>query len=209
MGDFLLAGPNLPFVGALVLMVLIGAVELAGLGGAFEGDFDGDGDIDWAALAWLNAGRLPLLMLLVVFLMSFALVGLIGQRVVLGVTGRLLPVLAAAPMALIGGLALTRLGSRLLARVLPRDETTAVSRDALVGRTGVITTGVATAGSPAQARVRDGFGQSHYVMVEPAEPEATLAQGAGVKLTRRLGHIYQAILEPAHALSGPTQEPRL
>lgn len=193
MGEFLLAGPNLPFTAALVLMFLIGMVEAAGLGGGLEVDGDLDAGAGPSPLGWLNAGRLPLLMLLVVFLLSFGVVGLVGQRVIVAATGDLLAPVFAWPLALVGGAALTRVGGRALARVLPLDETTAVSRDALVGRRGVIVTGAAATGSPAQARVRDGHGQTHYVMVEPEEEGGVLDQGEGVKLTRRRGHVYRAI----------------
>lgn len=198
MGEFLLAGPNLPFTGALLLMLLIGVLELAGVGGAFSADADADVDLDADAggspLAWLNAGRLPLLMLLIVFCVAFGLFGLALQKLVQVASGELLPGYLAWPLGLVGGVALTRLGGRALGRVLPRDETTAVSRDSLIGLTGTIVLGEARRGAPAQARVRDGFGQSHYVMVEPAGEAEAFVQGAEVRLTRRLDHIYQAVL---------------
>ncbi|HEY9218920.1 MAG TPA: hypothetical protein VIO94_12780, partial [Phenylobacterium sp.] len=127
--EFLIAGPNVPFVAALVLMLLIGAAELAGLGGAAADiDFDADHEAP-SLLSWLNVGRMPLLMLLVVFLMLFGVIGLIGQRLVMAVTGGLAPALLAAPLALIGAVPLTRIVGRWLAEVMPHDETTAVARD--------------------------------------------------------------------------------
>lgn len=199
--DFLLSGDNVPFVAALVLMLLIGAVEAAGLGGGIgdgvEADLDADGP---SLLSWLNLGRLPLLMLIVVFLFSFGIVGLIGQQLIAAVAGQPAPWLLAVPVALAAALPVTRVFGKGVSRILPKDETEAVSRDSLVGRVAVIVTGEARPGSAAQARVRDQNGQSHYVMVEPDDADDAFAQGAGVLLVRHAGATYFAISNPSASL---------
>ncbi len=199
--DFLLSGDNVPFVAALVLMLLIGAVEAAGLGGGIgdgvEADLDADGP---SLLSWLNLGRLPLLMLIVVFLFSFGIVGLIGQQLIAAVAGQPAPWLLAVPVALAAALPVTRVFGKGVSRILPKDETEAVSRDSLVGRVAVIVTGEARPGSAAQARVRDQHGQSHYVMVEPDDADDAFAQGAGVLLVRHAGATYFAISNPSASL---------
>lgn len=188
---FLLAGDNLPFVAALALMLLIGVAELVGLGGGLVPDAEGDADA--SLLQWLNLGRLPLLLLLVVFLCSFGLTGLVLQRLVAAVMGHPAPWFLAAPVALACALPATRTISRWLARLLPTEETSAVDRDTLVGRIAVIVTGEASPGSPAQARTRDAHGQPHYVMVEPDTADETFAQGENVILVRRAGGTFFAI----------------
>ena len=85
------------------------------------------------------------------------------------------------------------LGARGLARIMPGDETTAVSLDSLVGRRGTITIGTARRGSPAQARVKDIHGQPHYVMVEPYDDAHALVEGDTVRLDRREGNIFIAL----------------
>lgn len=192
--DFLLAGANVPFVAALVLMLFIGAAELAGLGGGLSGDVDMEADVgEPSLLSWLNVGRLPFLMLLVVFLLSFGLIGLIGQRLVQAVSGLLVPALLAAPVAFAAAIPVTRVFGRGLAKVMPKDETSAVGRDTLVGRVAVIVTGDAAPGSAAQARVRDAHGQPHYVMVEPDEAHETFAQGTSVLIVRQAGSKFFVI----------------
>lgn len=188
---FLLVGDNLPFVAALVLMLLIGAAELAGLGSSLVPDSDAGADA--SLLQWLNLGRLPLLLLLVVFLTGFGLIGLIGQRLVAAALGQPAPWFLATPLALAAALPVTRGAGRLFARYLPTEETTAVSTDSLVGRMAVIVTGDAKAGSPAQARARDHHNQPHYVMVEPDAAEEVFAQGETVILLRRAGATFFAI----------------
>lgn len=189
---FLGAGENLAFVVALAIMVLIGMVEAVGLGTSALGhDIDLDGDGDW--LSWLGVGQLPLLMLLVVFLASFGLIGLIGQQAMLGLTGALLPGWIAIPAAGVAALPATGVSARLLGRILPRDETTAIGVDQLVGLHAEIIVGTAAQGSPAKAKVRDFHGQVHYVMAEPDVPGVRFTEGDEILLVRREGHIFRAI----------------
>jgi membrane protein implicated in regulation of membrane protease activity len=187
--EIIAAPANLPFSVALLVMLLIGAVEAFGLGASavqldVDADIDGGGDL----LGWLGIGRVPLLMLLVVFLALFGLIGLAIQQF-----AGPLPLWIAAPGAAVAALPLTSLGARGLARIMPGDETTAVSLDSLVGRRGTITIGTARRGSPAQARVSDIHGQVHYVMVEPYDDDHSLGEGETVRLDRRDGNIFIAV----------------
>jgi len=177
---------------ALTIMILIGAIEAVGLGaGSLGHDLHLDADSDW--LGWLGFGKLPLLMLLVVFLTAFGIIGLVGQQFALDHLGALLPALIAAPSAAVAALPVTGLAARLLARVMPRDETTAIDIGQLVGLNAQIVVGRAVMGSPAKARVRDFHGQTHYVMVEPDDPAAAFAEGDEILLVRREGHVFRAI----------------
>lgn len=197
--SFLLSADNVPFIAALALMLMIGAAEALGLGAGLavgEGleGLDGDVNVETPSLlSWINVGRLPLLMLIVVFLFAFGMTGLIGQRIVAALIGQPGPWFLAAPLAFMAALPVTRVFGRGVARIMPRDETTAVSRDSLVGRVAVIVTGEARSGSPAQARVRDQHGQVHYVMVEPDTAADIFAQGSDVLLVRYAGAKYFAI----------------
>src|SRR5690606_18708261 len=92
------------------------------------------------------------------------------QSLSLGLTGVPLHLWLAVPLAALLAAPIVRLGGSLVARLLPRDETSVVSRDALLGRVAVIVLGTAEAGLPAQARVRDQHGLNHYLMVEPENP---------------------------------------
>jgi hypothetical protein len=186
--EIIAAPANLPFSVALLVMLMIGAVEAVGLGASavhldLHADADG-GDL----LGWLGIGRVPLLMLLVVFLALFGLIGLAIQQF-----AGPLSLWIAVPAAAAGALPLTGFGGRGLARVMPGDETTAVSLDSLVGRRGTITIGTARRGSPAQARVADIHGQPHYVMVEPYDDDHSIGQGETVRLDRREGNIFIAV----------------
>ena len=187
--EIIAAPANLPFSVALLIMLMIGAVEAFGLGASavhldMHADVDGGGDL----LGWLGIGRVPLLMLLVVFLALFGLAGLAIQQF-----AGPLSLWLAVPAAAAAALPLTGLGARGLARIMPGDETTAIGLDELVGRRGTITIGTARRGSPAQARVADIHGQVHYVMVEPYDDDHSIGQGETVRLDRREGNIFIAV----------------
>lgn len=204
MGAFITSGDNVPFFAALLLMLLIGLVEALGLGGgATLGDgVDADGDAlgQPSLLNWLNVGKLPLLMLIVVFLFSFGLVGLVLQQLLAGIFGRPGPWWLAVPLAVAAALPFTRLFGRLVARILPGDETTAVSRETLVGRWATIVTGRAEVGSAAQARVRDAHGQTHYVMIEPDDAGEVFEEGSQVIIVRHAGARFFAIQNTSASL---------
>jgi membrane protein implicated in regulation of membrane protease activity len=186
--EIIAAPANLPFSVALLIMLMIGAVEALGLG-ASAVHLDAHADIDGGdLLGWLGVGRVPLLMLLVVFLAFFGLAGLAIQQF-----AGPLPLLIAVPAAVAAALPLAGIGARALARIMPGDETTAIGLDELVGRRGTITIGTARRGSPAQARVSDVHGQVHYVMVEPYDDDHSIVEGETVRLDRRDGHIFIAV----------------
>jgi hypothetical protein len=80
----------------------------------------------------------------------------------------------------------------LISKIIPKDETTAIHSDELIGRTAQIILGQAKQNSPAQAKVKDQFGQTHYVLVEP-ELDIIFYQGQDVILTQRTKIGFQAI----------------
>lgn len=200
--DFLTAPENLPFAVALVLMLMIGAVEALGLGVGAIGidahvDVHADAHADLGGidpLGWLGLGRIPLLMVLVVLLALFGLVGITIQQLAASLGGAPLSAWIAAPAAFVASLPLTGICARGLARVLPHDETTAISLDDLVGRRATVTVGTARQGSPARASVRDAHGQTHYVMIEPTDGQS-VGEGGTLLLVRREGEIFIGLAE--------------
>lgn len=192
---------NLPFAVALALMVLLALVQGLGLADALSDADAGDGAADDATgvlAALLGLGRVPLMVWLAVFLLVFAALGVSIQQLATGLLGAPLDRWLAALGA--GAAALPATGAlvRPLANILPGDESTAVPRDALVGRRAVVQTGTARNGAAARAQVADRHGQLHHVMVEPHDAGGALMEGDTVLLLRREGEIFYATaLEPA------------
>jgi Protein of unknown function (DUF1449) len=197
--EFWLANENLPFAGASLLLVGLMLLQLVGLNNfGPDLDTDMDGDIDGAGVAngvlsFLGLGRLPLMIWLALFLLLFALLGYGGQQLVEGLTGGRLPGWMAAPLALLAALPATAIIARPLHRIMPRDQTTAVSIDSLVGRFAVLETGTAKPGFPARAKVKDVFGHPHFVMVEPDNAGQAFQSGERLLLVRREGELFKAI----------------
>lgn len=158
-------------------------------------DVGGEGALD-RVLGWLHVGRVPALVLLLLFLAGYVLFGYGLQMVAHGLLGGYLPAWMAGLLAVPSGLATVRGLGSLIAHIVPRDETSIVSEQSLVGRVGVITAGVARRGLAAQARVRDALGRSHYLMVEPDLDDEVFEEGAQVLIVRKAGAFFRCIANP-------------
>jgi hypothetical protein len=204
--EFWLADQNLPFAGAgfllvgLMLLQLSGATDLVpDLDADMDGDVDGFGAAD-GLLSFLGLGRLPLMIWIALFLLLFTVVGYAGQQIIEGMTGVLLSGWLAAPLAAVAAIPATALFARPLGRIMPKDETTAVSIDSLIGRFAVLGTGTARPGSPARAKVIDIHGHPHFVMVEPDTGAPEFVSGEKLLLVRREGAVFKAITQGGHHL---------
>lgn len=143
-------------------------------------------------LSWLYVGKVPLLMLLVLFLAIFGLTGFLVQSLVFSVIGAYLPTLVAALVVWFLSLPVLRLSAKGLYKILPKDETSAIEISKLVGRVGVIVLGNATSDKSAQVKVKDGYGQTHYVMAF-SDTNDVLQQGETVLLVSQMGVNFKAI----------------
>lgn len=212
---FLTATANLPFTVALGVMLILLLIEIVSLGfgvaasGVFDSmlpDVDGHGihvgdgggsELAGAQLAercmqWLHIGRVPMLILIATLLTGFGLCGLALQWIAAQLTGALLPAWIAAPVTVFPALFFVHVVGDLIARVLPQDETDAVSSDSFVGRSATIVLGTARVGAAAQAWLRDEHGKRHYVMVEPRHDGDAFEAGERVRLVARDGARFRA-----------------
>ena len=200
----LLEPHNLPFAIALGGLFVIAFLQVIGAGDLFDtGDVDIGIDMDAdiadgieasgfmdGFFSLLGLGRVPFLIWLSCLLFIFSLVGVVGQWIISGATGEPLGAGSAALLAGVAAFPLNGLLTRPLARVMPQDESSAVGLESLVRRDAVIQTGTSRTGSPARAKVKDAFGHPHFVMVEPHDADAELAEGETVLLVRREGELF-------------------
>lgn len=228
MGQIVTAPQNWPFVVALGVMLGLALLEtlILLLGGSLFGFVDDllpdspDGDVDVAAeadlsapgassgmlaqvLGWFAVGRVPFLVVMIALLTSFGLIGLTLQAVLRQMTGYPLPASLAAIPALVGASFTTRWLALRIARIIPKEETSAVSRDSFIGRVATVTLGTARSGEPTQARLTDSHGQTHYVMVEPDRASDVCVEGERVLLVSRSNGVFRAIRAENQALLGP------
>jgi len=150
-------------------------------------ELDGAEDVTGGgALVWLGLGDAPFAIWFATLLTAFGLIGYVLQGVLNTVVGVPLPALIASVVALPFALAVTARFARFFGRLVPKFESTAISSRSFGGRRGVITVGTARRGHPAQARIKDGYGNTHYTMVEPLNDSDAFSQGTEIA-TVRLG----------------------
>jgi hypothetical protein len=198
------APQNLPF--GIGFALIVGIALLEGLGMLISmspsnlldnllPEVDGDSGLD-RVLGWLHVGKVPALVLLLLFLGGYTVFGYSLQVVANGLFGGYLPAWLAGLLAVPAGMATVRGLGSLIAHIIPRDETSVVSEQSLVGRVGVIVSGGARRGLAAQAKVRDSHGRSHYLMVEPDIDDEVFDEGTQVLIVRKAGAFYRCIANP-------------
>lgn len=205
--DIFLAPESWPFSVALLILVAIAVIEGTGLlvGLSVSNWFDqllpnaGDGldSLSEAWLGWLHVGKVPLLILLAVLLTAFSAIGFSINGLIKSLLGFYPPALLSGSLAFLGALPVVRLSGGIIARLIPGDETTAVSLSSLVGRIAVIVNGTARVNFPAQARVKNEHGQTLYIHVEPDNNEQIFSTGESILLVKQIsGSRFQAIANP-------------
>ena len=205
--DILLAPDVRPFAVAATIMLALGGIELLttlvgfSLSQVVGKDIEADGDSGLGGLfLWINAGRLPLLVLIILALGVFAIAGFFLQGLAHGV-GLSIPASIAAIAAAGFSLPVIRLTSRGIARIIPRDETYAVEEADFIGHVAEVSIGPLDQGLPGRVRLKDVFGNWHS-LVARASPESTpLAVGASVVLVDRDAKSFIAISAPADLIA--------
>ncbi|MEA2908216.1 MAG: hypothetical protein QOJ15_297 [Bradyrhizobium sp.] len=201
--DILLAPEVRPFAVASAIMVVLGGLELlttlVGLsiseliGHDVAVDADSHTGIGGLFL-WINAGRVPLL------LGVFSIEGFLLQGIAHAV-GTALPAAIAALAAAAGSIPVIRVASRGLARIIPRDETYAVSDADFVGKVAVVAIGPLDQGLPGRVRLKDVFGNWHTVSARASPDSQALPVGASVLLVDRDVRSFIAISAPADLIA--------
>ena len=207
--DILLAPDVRPFAISAAIMVALGGIELLTMivgfsiseliGKDFALETESHSAIGGLFL-WVNAGRLPLLILLILALGVFAMAGFLLQAVAHSL-GTAVPVTLAALAAAAVSLPAIRVTSRGIARIIPRDETYVVDNDDFVGHVAEVSVGPLDQGLPGRVRLKDVFGNWHS-LVARASPESTpLPVGASVLLVDRDAKSFIAISAPADLIA--------
>jgi len=232
--EFFLAPENIPFTIAITLMLAIAFMEgvgmLLGMGLSnmidsvlpdFDADVDLGIDVDVDSvsggadmldapnvfsrmMAWLRVGKVPFLVLMIIFLTTFGFAGFVIQSLVKSVISFYLPWFVAIIPAVIVALPIVRVSGSVIGKLIPQDESSAVSEKSFIGQIAVVTAGVAEKGMPAQAKLKDKYGQTHYILVEPEVEGIKFIQSDEVLLIKQNGSLFTAIENPSQSLSDKT-----
>jgi Protein of unknown function (DUF1449) len=207
--DILLAPDVRPFAISAAIMLTLGGIELLTMivgfsiseliGKDFALETESHSAIGGLFL-WINAGRLPLLILMILALGVFAISGFLLQAVAHSI-GTAVPVTLAALAALAISLPVIRVTSRGIARIIPRDETYVVDEADFVGHVGEVSIGPLDQGLPGKVRLKDIFGNWHSVAARASPDSTPLAVGASVLLVDRDAKSFIAISAPADLIT--------
>jgi ABC-type nickel/cobalt efflux system permease component RcnA len=171
-----------------------------------DGDADHDADADaenetqfspaLAVMSWLGVGKVPLSIVLMVFLLTWGTAGLLCNLLLAsrGATAAAVSV----PMALMAAVLVTHWISWFIGRYLPLYETTAKRRHALLGATGEAILPIDSRFG--MASIRDDTGDLYQVPCRADGP--AIPKGSTVKLVSynaKQGIFYVTLTEPARA----------
>lgn len=205
MWEFFLATQNSAFTLSLMLVAAIGLVEAVGLFCGFLAtdalescvpeltDDSPNGSLA-KLYSWLNFGRIPVLMLVVVALTLFASFGFIFQSMSHNLFHSYIPPVFANTMSLFAAIPACRLFTGILQKIMPMDESEAVSEESFIGRMATITLGEATQTKFAEAKLKDELGKTHYIQVYPDKADETFQCGESVLIVRKQGAYYFGII---------------
>ena len=207
--DLLLAPDVRPFTVAAAIMVTLGGIELLTtlvgfsiselLGKDLAVEADSDSGLGGMFL-WVNAGRLPLLILIILALGVFSIAGFFLQGLAHG-AGLSVPASIAALAAAACSIPAIRVTSRGIARIIPRDETYAVDEADFVGHVAEVSIGPLDQGLPGRVRLKDVFGNWHSLVARASPDSAPLPVGASVLLVDRDAKGFIAISAPADLIA--------
>lgn len=209
-GELVTAPEVWPFSLALLLFFVLSLLEIVlvftGLGAEFGLEVDVDlPDVTASGrfLDWLGLGKVPYLVSVAAFLLCFGGLGLAVQDVQLELLGTALPWPPVAIGCAAASLPVVRVLNRLLGRVWPKDESSAVTADSLIGHEAVVVMGQLSAASPAQIKVRDEHGTMHYALAVADVAGETYEPGVPLLIVGRRDAIYTVIRHP-----NPTEPPQ-
>ena len=186
-----LAGPGFqPFAIAALVMGGLVTIEIVStlLGLSFTEFLGKDLDLDHGLLGgllgWVNPGGVPTLVLILVLLAGFSASGYAIQLASTAIWTPL-PLIAAVPASGVSALVLSRWVTRAVARIIPSDETYAVSAEDLIGRVAEVTVGPLDQGPAGRMKVQDRYGNWHFPLSRAAEGHGPIEVGAQVLLVDR------------------------
>jgi len=199
--DFFFSDLNLPYTLALTLVVAIALLEgiVFLIGFSFSSLLDELFSIDIeveprsfsfslsSILGWLHYHRLPFLVWSILLLCSFGVVGSILNFIFV------IPLFVSLPISFVCTIFITRYLAESIVKIIPKNESSAISLSSFSGQVATITIGKASKGNAAEAVFHDQFNQKHYVLVEPECKEQIFEQGKQVILVEKLTNSWLAI----------------
>jgi hypothetical protein len=147
------------------------------------------------ALGWVNAGGVPVLVLIIMVLATFSAAGFALQSIS-SLVWMPLPTTAASLVAAVATIFFTRIATQAVSRIIPRDETYVIQDIDLVGRVAEVTLGPLDQGLAGRVKLKDVHGNWHFPMARAAKDHGPMPIGSMVLLVDREGTAFLAIPAP-------------
>lgn len=191
--DYAMNSGNWPYFLSLILMVGIGILAAFDFTDslfpdAHDFDLTSDSEAVPTLWDWIFVKDLPLSFFLVLFFGLFGAGGLAFVDVAEAANYELHEMVRATA-AVIFAFAGTHVLGRYL-RGLVGIQTTAVSLNSLIGRSGEVTCPEISRGSPGDVKVYDDFGQAHYLFCEPVVDNRAFLYGEKVVVESRADSLF-------------------
>lgn len=181
---------------SLVLSMLITLLEtvtffFGGSLSALVGSTDSDaGDFEshvepsaWFKIFyWFRVGKIPLMATIILFLTYFGLSGFSIHALADALFSVTLHWKWSFMPAAFSAAALHRLTSGILSKFVFKEESSALSEESFLGQEAEIVIGIARKDHPAQAKLKDHYGQLHYILVEPDDNSVQFHKGDKVEI---------------------------
>lgn len=173
------------FIFEMVLLT-IGGFNLESIFPDMDVDFEPDVSAGFSdALASLTLfGKIPFIIMIALLTGGFGMSGLVLQNLAQAMLGTTLPLWLAIIIAVPCALLFTRATGGLIAKIIPKEVSFAVSRQDFIGQVAIINIGTATLELPAEAKLKDAYGNLHYVRVRPETEDESYPPGTEILLLK-------------------------
>lgn len=211
MFEFLFSPANTPFTISILVVLGLAIIEvlsvLVGLSVMSAIDdllpFDADVDVDSSAasgptgmssiVGFMRIDKVPFLVWLILYLTSFGIIGLTLTYLYFSYFSSPSPKTIFVAASAITALFATRSLGSMLASVIPKTNSSAISKSEFDGKIGQITIGEARANHPAEVVIADDSSQKHYVMAVPLDDNLSFKAGERVILVNEHNGIWNII----------------
>ena len=200
--SFFLLPENIPFLIAIGVTLAISILEMLAFFVGFTisstidvliPDFEIDIDASFTnkVFGWLQVGRVPSIMLLILYLSLFGMIGL-GVQLLSHTFYETFPWYVATMITFPTALVPYKYIGGKIAALIPDDESDAISEEELTGVAELIL-GRAAFNFPGEAKLVDKNGKTHYIMIEPERGADAFHKGDKVIIHRRDGRVYRGV----------------
>ena len=151
-----------------------------------QGDLDLDAQSSLGSFfSFINPNKVPFSMVLISLFFIFSFFGALIQTIF-----GLLSLTITLPIVIVLSLVSLRHVSIMIGNLLPKDTSEVVSTDSFIGKKALILDPKTKKDLPARAKIKDVYGEIHYIRVEPLSSDDLFYEGDTVLVLEKSGLIF-------------------